>query len=158
VLHPTYGNFTAARFALPGVRRKNIPIFQDWYTEALAKYPTAEFNVIAHSNGTYMLGRSLKKTPGMHFENVTLAGSVLPMRFPWDDLVANEQVGRVRNDRANRDWPVALLCNALRGLQMRDVGTAGFAGFKGQETYECAYYPGGHSKALDPEFQDYLVN
>ena len=159
VLHPDYGYFSAMRFALPGVRRRNIAIFQDWYTEALAKYPTAEFDIIAHSNGTYILGQSLKKTPGMRFKNVALAGSVLPTSFSWKDLKDNKQVDRVRNHRANRDYPVAILCNALRGLQMRDVGTAGFTGFVGgNEKEEVAYYPGGHGKALEPDYQDQLIN
>jgi alpha-beta hydrolase superfamily lysophospholipase len=156
VKHPTYGYFTAARFALPSVRRKNIAQFQDWYTEALAEHPTAEFDIIAHSNGTYILGQSLRHTPGMRFENVALAGSVLPTRFPWAALKG--QVGRVRNDRADRDWPVALLCNALRGLFMRDVGTGGFAGFDGGATIEVAYYSGDHGEALRPAYQQSLVD
>ncbi|MDB5389007.1 MAG: Alpha/beta hydrolase family protein [Planctomycetaceae bacterium] len=156
VRHPTYGYFTAARFALPSVRRKNITKFQDWYTEALAECPTAEFNIIAHSNGTYILGQSLRHTPGMHFVNVILAGSVLPTHFPWDQLKG--QVGRVRNDRANRDWPVALLCNALRGLCMWDIGTGGFAGFEGDETLEVAYYNGDHGEVLRPVYQAALVD
>jgi pimeloyl-ACP methyl ester carboxylesterase len=157
VRRPTYGYFSAARFALPSVRRKNIAVFQDWYTEALAEHPTAEFDVIAHSNGTYLLGQSLLTTPAMQFENVVLAGSVLPQTFPWKELIQRKQVGRVRNDRANRDWPVALLCNGLSGLRMRDVGTGGFAGFLGSETTEVAYYAGGHGAALRPENLDRLV-
>jgi alpha-beta hydrolase superfamily lysophospholipase len=158
VKHPTYGYFTAARFALPSVRRKNISVFQDWYTEALAEYPTAEFDIIAHSNGTYILGQSLTQTPSMRFRYVALAGSVLPTDFPWGTLRADDQVGVVRNDRANRDWPVALLCNALRGLRMRDVGPGGFAGFLGDATHELAYYPGDHGAALNSDYQNFLVD
>jgi len=156
VKHPNYGYFTAAQFCLPNVRRKNIAKFQDWYTEALAEYPMAEFNIIAHSNGTYILGQSLRQTPGMRVANVALVGSVLPTSFPWEKLKG--QVGRVRNDRANRDWPVALLCNALRGLLMRDIGTAGFAGFEGEETEEVAYYNGDHGEALRPGYQKSLID
>jgi pimeloyl-ACP methyl ester carboxylesterase len=156
--HPTYGYFTAARFALPSVRRKYIRMFQDWYTEALAEHPNAEFSIVAHSNGSYILGHSLLVTPGMRFENVALAGSVLPTDFPWNRLRSNGQINRLRNDRANRDWPVALLCNALRGLRMHDVGTAGFAGFHGHVAHEIAYYAGGHSIALKPDHQDSLVD
>lgn len=157
VRRPTYGYFSAARFALPSIRRKNIRTFQDWYTEALAEHPTAEFDVVAHSNGTYLLGQSLLSTPAMRFRNVVLAGSVLPQSFPWEELVRRKQVGRVRNERANRDWPVALLCSGLSALRMRDVGTAGFAGFLGSGTTEVAYYPGGHGAALEPENLDRLV-
>lgn len=157
VIHPTYGYFTALRFALPSVRKRNIATFQDWYTEALALYPDAEFNIIAHSNGTYMLGQALAGIPGMRFKNVVLAGSVLPEDFWSRSPGIARQIIRVRNDRADRDWPVALLCNAMRGLHMRDVGTGGFSGFWGATTTEVAYYPGGHGEALIPENQDYLV-
>lgn len=159
VKHPTYGYFTAARFTLPSVRRKNITIFQDWYTEVLAEHPTAEFSIIAHSNGTYILGHSLLATPGMRFTNVALAGSVLPRNF-WQRFNGRlkDQVGRIRNHRANRDWPVALLCSALRGLLMRDIGTGGFAGFDGDSTDEVAYYAGGHGEALKPDHHPSLVD
>ena len=158
VMYPTYGYFTAARFVLPSVRRRNIRDFRDWYTEALAKYPNAEFSIIAHSNGTYILGQSLLVTPGMTFTHVALAGSVLPRSFSWSERMAAKQVVRVRNDRANRDVPVAILCNALRGLRMKDLGTGGFDGFHGGATDEVAYYPGGHSVALTPQFQASLVD
>jgi alpha-beta hydrolase superfamily lysophospholipase len=157
VRNPTYGYFSAARFALPSVRRKNIRVFQDWYTEELAKHPAAEFDIIAHSNGTYILGHSLLRTPGMRFTNVALAGSVLPQDFLQRFRNLERQVGRIRNDRANRDWPVALLCNALSGIRMKDVGTAGFSGFLGGMTDEVAYYAGGHGEALKEERLDMLA-
>jgi pimeloyl-ACP methyl ester carboxylesterase len=158
VRSPTYGYFTAAKFVLPAIRRKNIRDFQDWYTEALAEHPNAEFDIIAHSHGSYILGQSLKVTPGMRFKNVALAGSVLPINFPWDTLVSQGQIENLRNERADRDWPVALLCNGLRGLRMHDVGTGGFAGFNGQSTHEVAYHPGDHGSALANKNQALLVN
>jgi hypothetical protein len=160
---PTYGYFSALRFALPLARRKNIPTFRDEYTELLAENPRAEFNIIAHSNGTYMLGHSLEKTPGMRFQNVVLAGSALPEDYQWaklknPDIQNNRQVGRVLNERANRDIPIAILCNMLYGLGMKDVGRGGFAGFRGDSTIEVAYHQGGHGKALEPDNHDRLVD
>ena len=162
VVAPTYGYFSALRFGLPIVRRRNIPIFRDLYTEQLAQHPRAEFNIIAHSNGTYMLGYSLKKTPGMRFQNVILAGSALPQSYNWAELMTPDagnvrQVGRVLNERANRDFPVAILCNMLAGLGM-DVGRAGFAGFHGTSTIEVAYHKGGHGQALIPKNHGRLIN
>jgi hypothetical protein len=93
----------------------------------------------------------------MRFKHVVLAGSVLPTTFPWDDLIAGGQVGRVLNERANRDWPVALLCNILRALRQRDVGPAGFAGFEGQDVEEVAYHRGDHGAALRGRNADRLV-
>jgi hypothetical protein len=110
----------------------------------------AEFSIVAHSNGTYMLGQSLLHTPGMRFITVVLAGSVLPQTFPWDQLAEHDQVIRVRNERANRDWPVAVLCSGLRGLQMRDVGTAGFAGFEGAVVQESLTTWAGMAERFAP--------
>lgn len=166
---PTYGYFTAYRFALPPERRKNIPTFRDEYTELLAEHPQAEFSIIAHSNGTYMLGRSLRKTPGMRFKNVVLAGSALPEEYDWEELMNPDgnipQVGRVRNERANRDAPIALLCSMLQGLpgkSMKDIGRGGFAGFRGDAVLEIAYHQGGHGKALEadnlPRLVDYVFD
>jgi hypothetical protein len=81
----------------------------------------------------------------------------LPEDFWSNSPGVAAQITRVRNDRADRDWPVALLCNALRGLSMKDVGTGGFSGFWGATTAEVAYYSGGHGEALIPANQDCLV-
>jgi pimeloyl-ACP methyl ester carboxylesterase len=162
---PTYGYFTAFRFALPAERRRNIPIFRDEYTELMAVHPEAKFSIIAHSNGTYMLGHSLRKTPGMRFENIVLAGSALPEDYDWEELIDLDesharQVGRVMNERASRDYPIAILCNMLNGLpwqSMKDIGRGGYAGFRGDKVIEIAYHQGDHGSALMKNNQDRLV-
>lgn len=157
---PTYGYFSAFRFILPSVRRRNARRFRDWYAELLAAHPLAEFSIIAHSNGTYMLGHTLSKIHGMRFRHVVLAGSVLPVTFDWDAIVRRGQVESVLNERANGDVPVAILCSALRGVWQRDIGPAGFAGFQGngEAVHEVAYHPGGHCSALRPDNLDRLVS
>ena len=150
---------------MPAERRRNIPIFRDEYTELLAEHPEAKFSIIAHSNGTYMLGRSLRKTPGMRFENIVLAGSALPEDYDWEELMDLNashlrQVGRVMNERASRDWPIALLCNMLNGLpwkSMKDIGRGGYSGFRGDKVIEVAYHQGDHGRALKDDNQDRLV-
>ena len=161
---PTYGYLTALRFALPWMRNRHIPIFRDEYTELLAEHPRAQFSIIAHSNGTYMLGHCLKKTPGMRFENLVLAGCALPQEYDWENIMdpndgANQQVKRVLNELATGDFPVAVLCNALRGIGMKDIGPAGFTGFleKGPSIRDAGYHKGDHGVALRPTNQDRLV-
>jgi pimeloyl-ACP methyl ester carboxylesterase len=157
VIEPGYSYFSAARFALPGQRRKNIPWFLETYAQVLAQHRNAEFDFIGHSNGTYILGHCLARVPGMQFKNVVLAGSVLPVDYPWGQRISDGQVTRIRNDRAGHDWPVGILCSALRGLFMRDVGTGGFDGFPGFQTAEAAYFPGGHGAALQGGNLDSIV-
>jgi hypothetical protein len=147
-----YGWFSALTFALPWTRRRPIGWFQDQYLLALRRFPNAEFSFIGHSNGTYILGRSLQSLRGIRFSRIALTGSVLPMDYDWDTRVAFEQIKELRNDRANRDWPVAFLCSALRGIGMKDVGTGGFDGFNSvtlQKHDEVFWHDGGHSAAVD---------
>ncbi len=143
-----YRYFSALNFALPFMRRMQIRWMQDEYSDRFAKYPNARFYFLGHSNGTYLLGRMVSRVPSAHFERVTLAGSVLPEDFAWKNLIGR-QVGEYQNHRSARDMPVGLLCNMLRGLLMRDIGTGGFGGFlqsdDGQEVY---YYAGGHNAAI----------
>ena len=147
VVRPSYGYLSALRFVLPSVRRRNLRWFQDQYTERLAQNPDAEFHFIGHSNGTYMLGQSLREIPGMQFKRVALAGSVLPADFFDGDSAINvqNQVASVRSDAGRFDWPVGILCRSLRQvLQMKDLGTGGYDGFSGGFVEEHRYYNGGH--------------
>lgn len=161
---PTYGYLTALRFALPWIRSRHIPIFRDEYTELLAEHPRAQFSIIAHSNGTYMLGHCLKKTPGMRFENLVLAGCALPQDYDWEKVMdphdgVDQQVKRVLNELATGDFPVAILCNGLRGIGMKDIGPAGFTGFleRGPSIRDAGYHKGDHGVALRPTNQERLV-
>lgn len=154
---PTYGYFTALQFALPFTRAANVRRFLDWYSRMYVEHSTAELYFAGHSNGTYMLGRCLLDVPALRFNRVYLAGSVLPRSYPWQTVLDRNQVeGSVRNDRAVRDYPVGWLCAFLRGLGMRDVGTAGVNGFDFASpqmvgysgSFEVEVKGGGHGAAL----------
>ncbi|WP_433040713.1 lipase family alpha/beta hydrolase [Dactylosporangium sp. CS-033363] len=154
VVAASYGRFSARKFIFPAMRRRFIGWLEDVYAERLALNPKATFHFIGHSNGTYLLGHGLATIPGMRFGRVLLAGSVLPTSYDWRARFERGQVGHVRNDRAARDIPVGVLCAALRGLGMRDVGTGGVDGFYAWDSdakTEVYYYPGGHSAALAAE-------
>ena len=150
----TYGRFSARKFALPATRRRYLGWLQDTYAEQLAANPRATFQFIGHSNGTYLLGHSLDRVESMRFDRLFLAGSVLPTTYDWRARFRAGQVRQLRNDRSARDVPVGVLCSALRGLGMRDIGTGGvdgFLGFDDAAKLEVAYYAGGHSAALGPD-------
>ncbi|HIK03474.1 MAG TPA: hypothetical protein IGS40_01975 [Trichormus sp. M33_DOE_039] len=151
VITSSYDYFSAFKFVLPGFRQSNIAWFQDEYSYYFAKYPNIDFHFIGHSNGTYILGESLKKVPGMKFKRVYLAGSVLPREYPWKKIFDKGQVKMICNARSSFDWPVGILCSALRGVGMRDIGTGGFDGFlMGDDRLkELYYFDGDHGKPLD---------
>jgi hypothetical protein len=159
VVCSTYGYFSAFNFFFPWLRRRNIQWFQDQYSYYLALNPKTEFYFIGHSNGTYVLGESLKRVSAMKFKRIYLAGSVLPREYPWQERFDLEQVKELRNDRSCWDWPVGILCSGLRGLGMKDIGTGGFDGFifDDNRTEEVHYYNGGHGEPLAKRNQSSIV-
>lgn len=159
VVRSTYGYFSAFNFFFPWLRRQNIRWFQDQYSYRFALNPRAEFYFIGHSNGTYVLGESLKQVSAMKFKRIYLAGSVLPREYPWQERFDLDQVKELRNDRSCSDWPVGILCSGLQGLGMNDIGTGGFTGFNFSDdrTEEVYYYKGGHGEALAKENQNNIL-
>ncbi|MCW5559623.1 MAG: hypothetical protein KIT22_17540, partial [Verrucomicrobiae bacterium] len=151
----SYGYFPMGAFLLFGSRQRNVRWFMDQYTEALARYPQAEFSFIGHSNGTYLLGSTLRRYKTPRFDRVVLAGSVLPRAFEWDDFVQQGRVGTIQNYVATGDWVVgwfpALFEFCADLLQQRaDLGSAGHNGFLANSTHQHAivYARGGHGAAL----------
>jgi pimeloyl-ACP methyl ester carboxylesterase len=157
---PTYQYFSLLDFAIPWIRSNKLRFFHDQYSELLARHPLARFCFIGHSNGTYLLGHSLRRIPGMAFDRVVLLGSVLPREYDWKSRFDLSQVREVVNHRASRDVPVSIACNLLRSLGMKDVGTAGVFGFdeRREEIKEVYYYNGGHSAGLKPDNLETLAD
>jgi pimeloyl-ACP methyl ester carboxylesterase len=151
IVKPSYGYFSALDFLLPRARRKNIEWFQDQYSYYLAMHPSAVFYFVGHSNGTYILGQSLRRVSGITFERAVLAGCVLPPDYPWRDRFDNRQLQGFCNLRARDDVPVGILCGTLNRLGMSDIGKSGVEGFEfnDNKTEEVFYYEGGHSAALE---------
>jgi len=141
VVVPKYGYFPMAPFLLWSDRQAKVRWFMDAYTEELAHYPSATtFDFIGHSNGTYILASALQKYRTLRVNDVYFAGSVVPQRYPWMELVRTDRVRRVRNVVATNDWVVALFPRLFeqlaewRGVDgdfgSLDIGAAGFRGFQ----------------------------
>lgn len=150
VVESSYGWISLASFVMPSVRRREIRWLQDQYTEYLARHPAATFDVVAHSNGAYIVGQALEHVPSLRFRRVVLLGSVLPTDYSWEQRRQWRQAEVVRTDRAADDLVVAVFCNALHGVGMTDIGTSGWSGFDDSAgvDQEVAWYHGGHSAAL----------
>jgi hypothetical protein len=153
VVTPGYGYLSALEFVVPFLHRRPIRKFQQLYSDYFVQNPGAKFHFVGHSNGTYILGQSLKSLTAMHFDRVFLAGSVLPRDFPWRELMSGTppQVNILRNDCANSDWPVGFLCSGLTGLARRDIGTGGYEGFlhDDRRVFQYWFHEGGHGAALE---------
>lgn len=163
VIAPSYGFFSAWEFALPLNRHRNVHTFINAYAEKARTHHPNNFRFFGHSNGTFMMGRSLLEVSAVKFERIMLAGTVLPPKFRWTDLVENGQIGHytpsgdwqagiVHNDRARIDWPVGGLCAFLNGLWpfQQDIGPGGTRGFNNAAivTEHSLFWPGGHGGAL----------
>jgi hypothetical protein len=157
---PTYGYFPLLHFAIPWLRARKIRALQDQYSDLLARHPQARFSFIGHSNATYMLGQSLKAVPGICFDRVVLAASVLAPHYEWRERFSQRQVREVSNHRASNDMAVALGCNLLRSFGMTDVGTSGFGGFYNphERMKEIFYYDGDHSQPVAEPCIPWLVD
>lgn len=88
-------------------------------------------HLIAHSFGTYLTGRALRKLPALRFGSIILTGCVLSCRYSWKDLNARQRLAffAVRNEMAMKDW-VVRGAYLLQGL-LPGMGHAGFRGFLG---------------------------
>ncbi|MET4331022.1 pimeloyl-ACP methyl ester carboxylesterase [Bradyrhizobium sp. i1.15.2] len=86
-------------------------------------------HVIAHSFGSYLIGRTLDKFPDFRVENVVLVGAILPRSFPWSSILRERKssIRKVRSECGLSDNVVRAI--GLIRLFVRDVGTAGNRGF-----------------------------
>jgi pimeloyl-ACP methyl ester carboxylesterase len=169
---PRYGYFPMAAFLLWQDRQKKVRWFMDHYTEVRAQYPHAEqFDFIGHSNGTYILSSALQHYKSLKINDVYFAGSVVPQRYPWNELILSKRVARVRNVVATNDWVVAYFPRFFeqiaewRGIDGKpgalDLGAAGFRGFHEsggptEAVKNIAFSAGKHSTGVDLDDADKL--
>ncbi|MES1181703.1 MAG: hypothetical protein ABUL44_02815, partial [Flavobacterium sp.] len=119
--------------------------------ENLVLYPNAEFSFVGHSNGTYLLAKSLKEYPACKFKNVVFAGSVVHKGFEWKRLIDEKRISKVYNLVASSDWVVAMFPKAFQTLKLQDIGSGGFDGFteKLDPEYQLKFVRGGHGAAIE---------
>lgn len=163
----SYGYLAMLPFLWVGVRRMKAAWLMDRYVDARARYPSAKFHFVGHSNGTYLAARSLSDYPAAIFERIVFAGSVVRTDFAWEQLITKPQpqVRAVLNYVASNDLVVGIFPAALGWF---DLGGAGHAGFRdihlhpkgskvprvfprtiGQETsYQVQFSHGGHGSAI----------
>ncbi len=105
-----YGYFDPFRFWLPGfTRRAPIKRVETLLRATRKKYPHARISVIAHSFGSYIIGRLLKEQVDLELDRLILCGSVLPASYPWEEVVhkfidgSNENILNVINEYGEKD-------------------------------------------------------
>ena len=139
-----------------GRRRRNIDKLQRWILEKKAQSsPNVDIHLIAHSFGTFLVGKALenwreKKQAAddgadsvPSFSNVVVVGSAMRAGYPWADVIRAGLVRHVRNEVGGRDGvirlaglsfgfaPFAILGSHWHPFNMLGLGAAGYVGFKG---------------------------
>ena len=113
-------------------RRENVVAY---FSRQLQKRlePGERAHLIAHSFGTYLIGRTLLKWKNTRFDSIILTGSVLSHRFGWEELKSRDfhSIKRVRNEQGLKDL-VAAAAVLFYGT-IPNMGYAGYLGFKGDE-------------------------
>jgi len=155
----SYGFFPMGPFLLKSQRRKHVGWLMDQYVTAKALYPEADdFCFVGHSNGTYLLARSLLDCPAVRFRRVVFAGSVVRATYEWEALIERGSVAEVVNYVATNDWVVASVPRALQQFRFPDLGDAGHGGFGDVPGLtQIRFVPGEHSAALDERHWDEIA-
>ena len=100
-------------------------------------YPNHDLVIIAHSFGTYIVSKILKRAPDIRVSRLLLCGSIIPSNFSWDSL-PHEQL-RCVNDVGTKDiWPV------FARVASFGYGCSGSFGFKDPRVHD-RYFDYGHS-------------
>ncbi len=99
-------------------------------------------HVVAHSFGTYLIGKAMDRFPNVRFNRVLLVGSVLSTHFDLQALYKRGAFIELRNEVGRRDR-IAKLSPFLRRVD-KDFGPSGCDGFAGDQGFvHCC---DGHSR------------
>lgn len=153
----SYGYFPILSFLNPSHRNRKVEWLMDQYTENLIKYPNAKFSYVGHSNGTYLLAKALNEYE-CEFKNIVFAGSVVPQEYNWNKKIEEKKVEKIFNIVTTSDWVVACVPKALRSLNVKDLGSAGFDGFSSiSDQFQIKYAPGSHFSGLTEQYWDSIA-
>lgn len=141
-----YGFWRAIKCWIPGARRETTDYVLSRLSTLRLKYPESELYVVAHSFGTFALGRGLHEYP-VGIQKLILFGCVLPLEFNWNTLIANGEVGEIINYRSRKDWVVRFLLSLGILMGFGKAGVWGFAQFGGGRIFNPSH-EWGHSGYL----------
>ncbi|MDG3007891.1 hypothetical protein [Paludisphaera mucosa] len=148
--HFRYGVLSLISYAVPFLRWIRVRLFRRSLRDLARRHPDARIDVVAHSFGTYIAARaiaSLSRSEAVKIDTVILAGSVLKVNFPWDDLKAKGVVRRVINECGTEDD--VLLVTQLFILLTGMAGRIGFTGLQDRD-FTNRFYKFGHGGYFQP--------
>ncbi len=143
-----YGVVSVATLVMPWRRTPKIRHFNEELLAVTTSESWDRIDIVAHSFGTYIVAQGLlqldrdgraSKLPRIN--TLVLAGSVLPAKYPWRELVSR-RVDRIVNDCGIYDKALLLTIFPIPGLGL--AGRAGFEGFTGHDLVN-RWFAFGHS-------------
>ena len=148
-VQPTnYGRMNLIEFLLPISYFRKIAINTVWKQIEYAKklHPEANFSIIAHSFGTYIVANILRNDFNLSINRVIFCGSVVKYGFPFEQV--NERFNApILNDVGTYDpWP------ALAESITTDYGSAGTYGFFRPGVRDRFHNGAGHGYFLESTF------
>ena len=168
VENPRYGYFGMGSFLIGSAREKFVKWLMDEITELRSRYPSATFDFVGHSNGTYLFAKAIQDYESLKVRNVVFAGSVVNHGYDWARLLPSErgQVKQVVNITADKDWVVAIFPRAFEAFHLfgyrQPIGAGGYVGFaaaKSKPAFVTEFQiHGQHSAFHDiiPDISEYL--
>jgi pimeloyl-ACP methyl ester carboxylesterase len=114
-------------------RLKALERFEEDLSKREQEWGYPRPHVIAHCFGTYLTGWALRRSSGLRFDSVILAGAILPSGYDWPELYRSNPRAfrRLRNEVGRRDWVGWLTC--LSFPFCTDLGLAGLRGFRARD-------------------------
>lgn len=107
--------------------------------DARVQEPKAQFMVIAHSFGSYILSRILPTCPDISFTRIILCGCIVPINYSWGHYTRNMSPKSIINDVGTRDfYPVMATFTSF------GYGSSGRKGFQNVHIKD-RYFNYGHS-------------
>jgi WD40 repeat protein/pimeloyl-ACP methyl ester carboxylesterase len=139
-----YGLFSFLAFSIPFIRRRRVRRFAAELKAWRTKYPSARFDIVAHSFGTFLVAHALLDDDTLRVDTVILSGSVLQPDFPWHRILPDKRAGRVVNECGDSDVPLIASQFFVWGTGM--AGRLGFRAMTGTDAgLTNRFYRGGHS-------------
>jgi pimeloyl-ACP methyl ester carboxylesterase len=119
-----YGSFGALQLVRPSSLDKKVRWLLGEYDRIRAITRCERPSVIAHSFGTLQVAHLLQKYSEVIFDKVILTAGIVPIDFPWSNLLGKQRVLWVMNEYGGKDiWP------KLAGLVVPNAGRCGAAPF-----------------------------
>lgn len=148
----SYEFFDLIRFLVPldRFRNKAVSRVTRLIRDELTRNPDA-LSVIAHSFGSYIIGKILENEPDIKFHRLLFCGSILRDDFDWG------RVGHRLHSESDDSWQVVNECGMqdIWPVMAKSVtwgyGSSGRFGF-GHPRVKDRFYNVGHSGFFDEEF------